>query len=285
MWDFERGAVPDVTSKTVGEDFEISYTLPSRCAEALKRGAADIGIIPAISYATIPRLAILPDAAIAAKGAVRSILLVSKVRIEDVTTIAADTSSRSSVALAQILCRKFWGRVRLFRHYPPDLASMLKDCDAGLLIGDPALRVPCSPAALGRDVPTRDSRADYFVYDLAAEWRKFTGKPFVFAFWAVRLQALSEIRRELDVAAAFRDSRDHGIQPASIAAIARQWSTRVELSEAKIAAYLTKNIYYSLDPENLEGLELFFRYSAESGIINEIPSLRWLGLAAQQFVG
>ncbi len=270
MWDFEHGAVPTDAPREIGADFEISYTVPSHCAEALKRGAADVGIIPAITYATIPGLAILPDAAIAARGAVRSILLVSKVPIEQVNSIAADTSSRSSVALAQILCRKFWGRVRLFRHYPPDLRSMLKDCDAGLLIGDPALRV---------------APGEYFIYDLAAEWRKFTGKSFVFAFWAVRLQALSEIRRDLDIAAAFRDSRDHGIEPASIGAIARHWSAPVGLSEQAIRAYLTENIHYSLDSENLQGLELFFRYAAECGIIEESPSLRFLGLAAQQFVG
>ena len=164
-----------------------------------QRGRADIGIIPAITYATIPGLVILPDAAIAAKAAVRSILLVSHKPIDQVNTIAADTSSRSSVALARILCQKLWGRERQFRDFPPDLDAMLAACDAALLIGDPALRV---------------ERPNYFVYDLAEEWRHFTGKPFVFAFWAVRLQALSEIRRSLDVASVFRNSRDHGIQPA-----------------------------------------------------------------------
>ena len=275
MWDFNHGATPEQHNDNnlppeLRADFTIEYTVPSRCAEDLKQGRADIGIIPAITYATIPGLAILPDAAIAAKGAVRSILLVSRKPIEQVNTIAADTSSRSSVALARILCQKLWGRVRQFRDFPPDLDSMLAACDAALLIGDPALRI---------------ERAKYFVYDLAEEWRKFTGKPFVFAFWAVRMQALSEVRRDLDVAAVFRNSRDHGIQPASIAEIARQWNWRVGLSEAEITSYLIYNVHFYLDAENLEGLELFFRYSAECGIIEEAPSLRFLGMAAPQFVG
>ena len=275
MWDFNHGATPEQHSDNnlppeLRSDFTIEYTVPSHCAEALQRGDADIGIIPAITYATIPGLVILPDAAIAAKSAVRSILLVSHKPIEQVNTIAADTSSRSSVALARILCQKPWGRERQFRNFPPNLDSMLAGCDAALLIGDPALRI---------------ERSKYFVYDLAEEWRRFTGKPFVFAFWAVRLQALSEIRRSLDVAAVFRNSRDHGIQPENIGQIARQWSPRVGLSEREITSYLTRNVHFFLDAENLEGLELFFRYAVECGVIDQVPSLRFLGMAAPQFVG
>ncbi len=275
MWDFTHGATPDdyndsVLPPELRSDFMIEYTVPSHCAEALKRGRADIGIIPAITYATIPGLAILPDAAIAAKGAVRSILLVSRKPIEEVNTIAADTSSRSSVALARILCQKLWGRVRQFRSHPPELASMLKACDAALLIGDPALRI---------------ERSGLFVWDLAEEWRRFTGKPFVFAFWAARMQSLSETRRDLDVAAVFRSSRDHGTEPASVAEIARRWSGRIGLAEPEIVRYLTENVHFALDSENLEGLDLFFRYAAECHIIDEAPSLRFVGLTAPQFVG
>jgi chorismate dehydratase len=275
MWDFNHGATPEQHSDNdlpaeLHSDFTIEYTLPSNCAESLASGRADIGIIPAITYATIPGLVILPDAAIAAKSAVRSILLVCRKPIEQVNTIAADTSSRSSIALARILCRRLWGRERDFRNMAPDLESMLAACDAALLIGDPALRI---------------ERANYFVYDLAQEWRHFTGRPFVFAFWAVRLAALSEIRRSLDVAAVFRNSRDRGIQAASIAQIARRWSARVGLNEPEVAAYLTGNIHFFLDAENLEGLDLFFRYAAEYGIIAEAPALRFLGMAAPQFVG
>src|SRR6202158_3755308 len=74
LWDFEHGEA--------GDDFDISYTIPSACAEALRSGTADIGIIPAAAYAVIPDLVIIPDVAIAARRAVRSILLVSKVPIE-----------------------------------------------------------------------------------------------------------------------------------------------------------------------------------------------------------
>ena len=272
MWDFEHGATPEqrgALPERLRGNFEVSYTAPSQCAEALEAGVADIGIIPAITYATIPGLAILPDAAIAAKGAVRSILLVSKSPIEEINSVATDTSSRASVALARILFQKFWGGVRHFRPLAPDLDSMLKVCDAALLIGDPALRV---------------DRARYCVYDLAEEWRRATGKPFVFAFWAVRLQALQEARRGLDVAAVFRESRDHGIEPASVAHIARHWSPYTGLSEQEITAYLTRHIHFFLDAENLQGLQLFYDYAAECGLIEQAPALRFLGMTASQFV-
>ena len=167
MWDFEHGEA--------GREFDISYTLPSACARALADGTADIGIIPAAAYAEIPGLQILPDVAIASRRAVRSILLVSKVPIEKVRSVALDTSSMTSVALTKILFEKWLGGGRTFTAMAPDIDQMLAEHDAGLLIGDPALKI---------------DRARYHTLDLAEEWIRHTGKPFVFAFWAVRRAAL-----------------------------------------------------------------------------------------------
>ena len=112
MWDFENG-------KPAG--FDISYTLPSGCAVALRDGSADIGIIPAAAYATVPDLVILPDVAIAARRAVRSILLVSRVPIDQVRTVALDTSSMTSVALTKVLFAKWLGGARQYSSVSPDL--------------------------------------------------------------------------------------------------------------------------------------------------------------------
>src|SRR5689334_9801336 len=101
MWDFEHGAA--------GKLFEIGYTIPSQCAAELESGSADIGIIPAAAYATIPRLSILPEVAIAAAGAVRSILLISRKPLDEIRTVALDSSSLTSVALTRVLFEKFWG--------------------------------------------------------------------------------------------------------------------------------------------------------------------------------
>ena len=61
----------------------------------------------------------------------------------------------------------------------PDVEKMLAEHDAGLVIGDPALKI---------------DRSRYLTYDLAEEWIRLTGKPFVFAFWAVRQAALNDAR-------------------------------------------------------------------------------------------
>src|SRR5579859_7662384 len=233
MWDFEHGTHPFAQiAKGWGTQFEISYTLPSGCAQALAEGTADIGIIPAAAYAAIPGLQILPDVAIASRRAVASILLVSQLPVELVRTVALDTSSLTSVALTKVLFAKWLGGRREFVPMEPNVEAMLERCDAGLLIGDPALKV---------------DRARYHTLDLAEEWIRYTGKPFVFAFWAVREEALREADAGWDLARIFRESRDHGLQKENLDQIAREWAPRVGLSENGVREYLTQSIHYQLD--------------------------------------
>ena len=255
LWDFEHGAPRP--------DFRLDYTVPSACAEQLRTGAADVGIIPVAAYHGIPYLLIIPEVAIATKRAVRSILLVCKVPLDEVRTVAADTSSRTSVLLARLLFRKWHGGDREFTAMPPDLDAMLARCDAALLIGDPALTV---------------NRSRYLIYDLAEEWHRRTAKPFVFAFWAVRRQALAQA--PADLASIFQRSRDHGLEPANLQQLGREWASRVGLSEAEVLRYLTENIDYSLDAQNLEALEFFSRAALECGLLAERRPFEFLGESA-----
>lgn len=255
MWDFEHGSS--------GANFDISYTIPSKCAAALQAGDADIGIIPAAAYATIPDLIVLPGVAIAARRAVRSILLVSRVPLPAIRNVALDSSSLTSVALTKVLFGKgFAGRPN-FRDMEPNLEAMLSECDAGLLIGDPALQV---------------DRSRYQIYDLAEEWIRLTGRPFVFAFWAVRAAALNA-SPNLDLAHIFQTSRDHGLQSDNVARIAETWALRLGMTVAAIQSYLTNNIHYHLDPDCLDGLQLFYRYAQECGSLPSAPMLRFLEMA------
>jgi chorismate dehydratase len=256
MWDFERAAA--------GASFDIYYTLPSQCAASLREGSADIGIIPAAAYAGIPDLAILPGVAIASQRAVRSILLVSKVPLEEIRTVALDTSSLTSVALTKVLFEKWWGGGRTFTPMAPDIEQMLKTHDAGLVIGDPALKI---------------NRSRYLTYDLAEEWIRLTGKPFVFAFWAVRQEALRNAPRDLDLATVFQESRDHGLLPSNLDSIAREWGPRLGLSRENIKSYLTENIHYFLDPPCLDGMQLFYQYAQECGALSSVPPLFFLDSA------
>ena len=253
MWDFEHGEV--------GSAFDISYTLPSDCARALADGTADVGIIPAAAYAEIPGLQILPEVAIASRRAVRSILLVSKVPVEQIRTVALDTSSMTSLALTKILFEKWLGGGRTFASMAPDIDHMLAGHDAGLLIGDPALKI---------------DRSRYHTLDLAEEWIRHTGKPFVFAFWAVRKDALRETAPSLELPAVFQQSRDHGLEASSLNQIAREWAPRLDISEGEVWSYLTQHIHYQLDSGCLEGLQLFYRYATEIGALAAAPELQFV---------
>jgi chorismate dehydratase len=253
MWDFEHGEARS--------GFEISYTLPSACARALQARTADIGIIPAAAYAQVPGLMALPGVAIASRRPVRSILLVSRVPVDKIRTVALDTSSLTSVALTKILFEKWLGGGRAFTSMAPNIEEMLAEHDAGLLIGDPALQI---------------DRSRYLTVDLAEEWIRHTGKPFVFAFWAVRQEALRETAPSQDLAAVFQQSRDHGLEPANLDQIAREWAPRLGLEESAVRAYLTENIYYHLDAACLEGLQLFYRYASEIGALPAAPEMRFL---------
>jgi chorismate dehydratase len=254
MWDFEHG--------NAGEAFEITYTIPSQCALELQNGKADIGIIPSAAYASIPGLSILPGVAIASKQAVRSILLVSPKPTDEIRTVALDSSSLTSAALTRVLFEKYWGGPREFISLPPDLDTMLSDSDAALLIGDPALQV---------------DRSRYYTWDLAEEWIRLTGKPFVFAFWAVRYEAAKS--SSLDMASIFQKSRDHGLEPDNLRRIAQEWSAKLRLPVEDLYDYLTSNIFYYLDKSCLEGLNLFYRYARECKALPPVADLNFANTA------
>lgn len=255
MWDFEQGE----TAAQLAQHFSLDYTVPSRCAEQLKEGSADIGIIPVAAYTLIPDLMVVPDVAIAAKNAVRSILLISKVPVEKIRSVATDDSSRTSAALVEIYLRKFVGTNPGFSRQSPNLSEMLRWHDAALLIGDPALQV---------------QTGDYYVYDLAEQWRRWTGRPFVFAFWATRTAALAGAPAEVNVARVFQQSRDNGLR--HIPEIVSAWAPRLNLPPQIVGNYLAENVDYFLDQENLDGLRLFFRYAEECDVLPAAPELKFL---------
>jgi chorismate dehydratase len=187
-----------------------------------------------------------------------------------VRTVALDTSSMTSVALAKILFAKWLGGARDYEAMAPDLDAMLEACDAALLIGDPALQV---------------DRTRYVTLDLAEEWVARTGKSFVFAFWAIRGQALTG-RSGAAIAEVFKKSRDHGMSPKNLEAIAQEWAPRLGLSLEAVRTYLTHHIHYYLDPPCLEGLQLYYQLGAEVGALPRAPELRFVyTLAGTQLVG
>ena len=275
VWGFTHGPL-------LGK-YELSFTVPSQCAEALRAGAADIAIIPAIEYQRIAGLKILPNLAIASKKQVRSLLLVTKKPIADVRSIALDSSSRSTQALTRILSADRWRIAPQFFEAVPDLPAMLRSADAALLIGDPALRLAITiEAAARRDangvlvapgqVAGLESSHELHVYDMVEEWQRSTGLPAVLAVWAARDGAVND-----EVLQDFAASRDFGL--AQIAEISELAAMELQLPAAALASYLRCNIDYSLDEQNRRGLEHFFARAAALGVIARHQPMHWSTVA------
>ncbi len=253
--------------------YELSFTVPSQCAEALRTGAVDVAIIPAIEYQRIPDLVILPDLSIASKKSVRSLLLVSKKPIQEVARIALDRSSRSTQALTRILCEKLWRIQPEFFEAAPDLPAMLQQADAALLIGDPALRLAIACASGARrdvqgDLVSTASLAglsgggSIYIYDIVEKWRAITNLPAVLAVWAARREAVTpQLVRD------FQDSLAFGLQ--HVDAIASEAAAEMNLPAADLRRYLLENIDYHLDEENLQGLTRYYFLAASLGLIPE----------------
>ena len=221
--------------------FDLSFSVPSECANRLASGTADIGIVPSIEL-TRQTLDVIPGAGIACRGPVRSILLISKVPFGQIGTLAVDSGSRTSVALSRIILSRKYGIEPSLRAQKPDLVAMLDDADACLIIGDPALLLDPS------DIP-------FHVLDLGAEWTDMTGLPMVFAVWAARPDA-GAISPE-PFLASLQFGLDH------LPDIVESEHVNRHIPAELAYRYLTRNIVFELGKTEYEGLNRFLQYARE----------------------
>jgi predicted solute-binding protein len=241
--------------------FDLRLTLPSECADAVRSSDADIGLVPIVALARQHDLVVIPGHAIACRGAVRSILLVSKKPMEEITSFAADEGSRTSTILAQvILARRFGLRPRV-RPYPPKLDDMLDLADAALIIGDPALRInPEGGERRGQPLHT---------YDLGAAWVEMTGLPMVYAVWAVKKLVADPALTDIFAASA-RYGREH------IEQIIEVESKQRDLPPDLVRRYLTSHIHFDLREQERRSMETFLRLGYELGLVERPRDLRYL---------
>ena len=230
--------------------FDLSFALPSECANRIAAGDADIGAVPVIEVAR-QRLRIVPGAGIACRRAVRTILLASKTPPGEIRTLAADTGSRTSVMLARVILSHRFGAHPQVVPMPPDLDRMLARADAALIIGDAALRL--DPQAL-----------PYRVLDLGESWVEMTGLPMVFAVWAGRAD-----RVDAALQAPFTSSCRFGL--ANLDTIVSQEAPRRGVSEELVRQYLTRNLVFELSERDYEGMRLFLDYAEQldSALVGE----------------
>ncbi len=241
--------------------FDLRYDIPSVCARLLHEGAIDVGLIPSIEYLRGPKpYALVPGPAVSSRGPVASVAIYTRVEPRDIKTIAMDSSSRTSVALATVLLRRVFGVTAEPVSMAPDIDAMLAKADAALLIGDYALFLDPQSAV-------RNSELEVEKVDLGELWTRTTGLPFVYACWTGTPDALTPADVE-----ALQRARDEGA--AHTDTVARAYYPGDPGRQAVASAYLRDNIRYRLGPEELEGLHTFYRFADELGLATFDGTLR-----------
>ena len=246
--------------------FHLRYDIPSECAALLHARGIDVGLIPSIEYLRGPQpYLVVPGPAVTSRGPVASVAIYTRVEPRDIKTIAMDTSSRTSVALATVMARRAFGVMPQSVPMAPDLEAMLASADAALIIGDVALFLDHTTVRLKPD--TTGAPAIQKI-DLGSLWTESTGLPFVYAVWAGWPDALMPG----DVALLQR-ARDEGVAAAD--GVAHAYYPDDPGREAVARRYLRDNIRYVLGDEELEGLRTFYRYAAEEGLVSGAQELRF----------
>ncbi len=229
----------------------LEMDVPSRLADRLAAGTLDLALIPSVEYlrGASTGYEILPGFAIAARGAVRSVKLFSRVPFDGIERLALDAGSRTSQALARVwLDAAHDVRPRRIELLPMGVPVEESTADAVLLIGDRAMTVAPAPF--------------HAVVDLAEAWNVMTGLPFVFALWVARPGL------DLgDLPGALARCRDQGLAHAD--ALAAEHGPRLGLDAATCYDYLTRALSYDLGDPEIAGLRRFARMAARLGIAPE----------------
>lgn len=220
------------------KDYTLSLDTPSECADKLIQKKVDLGLIP---IATIPKLKeyfILPDFCIGANGPVTTVILYSDVPLKEIKTIILDNQSRTSAQLVRVLAKYFWKVPPEWIDAKDGYEKNIKGTTAGLVIGDRNFSL---------------SGKHKHAFDLAEEWKLFTGLPFVFACWV----ANRELSDSLTIP--FYKSLLFGIDNREV--VIKQLSDKFD--ENVIRNYLNKYIYFSLDSAKRIAMDLFLKLSAK----------------------
>jgi chorismate dehydratase len=251
-----------------GEAFQ--FASPARCADLIAGGNAALALIPAIEMLRIPGVVALPQLCIASQTEVRSVLLVSKVPLEEIRSVALDPSSRTSVTLARILIGERLGPkdFAAVKFDPVEASELLRleGHDAAVVIGDRALQV-------SRELPASAKHR----YDLVSEWNALFGEPFVFALWAGSRAAIDAGlggRSPEQLVARLVESREYGLS--QIDTIAREASGELALPFGELVEYFRSALHYEFGSRERSALARFYALAAKYRLIDEGREIEWL---------
>lgn len=215
---------------------DLSTDHPSECAEKIITGKADLGLIPAGAIPSVRDPHILTNYCIGANGKVRTVQMMSNAGFDRVKKVYLDYRSRTSVKLVKILARKYWAKEFSWIETTPgfDFATITND-EAVVLIGDQCFE-------LEKNFTRK--------WDLAEEWKNYTGLPFVFACWVANKPLPQSFISDFDKALAL------GVN--NIDLVARKYGSASSIPGDNLKTYLEENIDFILDDEKRIALELFF---------------------------
>lgn len=226
----------------------LSLAVPAKLIESLACDiddphAADVALLPTIDYQALPDLRIIPAAGIGCDGPTLTVRLFARVPIEQVTRVACDIESHTSVALAKVLFAKLWKASPTFVSSP---AASDEPHEARLLIGD---KVICEAPT---DMPHQ--------VDLGEAWKALTGLPFVFAIWTARPNVkLGDLPAKLVAAKA--QGLAQAAELVDRYAVPRGWPADIAL------AYVTRYLKYDIGERQIEAIERFHEYADEIGVL------------------
>ena len=250
-------------------DAELVSGVPSALNRLMAEGHLDVSVVSAVEYARdAARYLLLPDLAITSDGPVRSVLLLSTRPADelDARRVLLSRSSMTSVALLKLLFEHVWEVAPEFSAGDAEVSDVARFAAephaARLVIGDAALLLGASrphagASSSGGELPRYD-----FVYDLGAEWKRWTGLPFVFAVWVA--QRTAPVEDALRVHARLIASRDWGLTHLDV--LAGQASATTGVARPVCLDYLS-GLDYRLSYAHLAGLTDFFRRLASAGIV------------------
>jgi chorismate dehydratase len=204
-----------------------SPRLLTRWAE---EGRVDAGVLSAVDGWRLDNEFEPLPYGIAARRHVRSVILFSRRPWSQLSgaVIGLTDQSATSVRLLRLLLETRDGQRPVFRE------GLAADDEARLLIGDQAL------------TPTPGLVAEFpHQTDLAAEWNRWQGQPFVFARWRVRRTVADFWRRELGEA--LGSALDHFER--NRANVVRQSARSLRLSSVELSAYFDGLTYRLTDEE------------------------------------
>lgn len=237
IWSFKHGARKD--------EVILVDALPSACAELLGAGQIDFGLVPTIEYQRLENASLVPGVCVGSRQKVRSVVLVSRFNnLKKVRTVALDDSSRTSATLVRIIFKEFLGFEPGWTTRSPDLKGMLRENDAALIIGDPAMTF---------------AREGLRVWDMAALWHDFTGLGFVFAMWMAA--GTSRQTPSIDFVQACKEGLARRNE------IIDHFEPSLGLSRDELEIYLTENITFFLDDGLRKGLELYYELAHKYGLV------------------